>query len=253
MTVSAVAERVRELYGDDLLEDGGVVQVSSAWRDAQGGLRSLRIGPHAPRSETDGFVLALARARADVIVTTGQILRHEPRLQHRIESEPALDLLAWRRDRLGRTEPPRVAILTSGRSIDWDHPVFSGPSPVLLFTHESQEKRLSEAARGRNVEVIGSEAPSLHALLQWGVAGGAARTITLEVGPSSLASMSSEGSLAGSIHEWMLSVYLSPSVSERALGDPWPDLSDAHHGGLRLRTEHRLEEESGAWAFQRFR
>jgi len=102
MTASAVAKRVQELYGDELLEDAGVVQVCSAWRDAQGVLRSVRVGPHAPRSETDGFALALARARADVIVTTGQILRDEPGLQHEIGSASGIDFAAWRRGWVGR-------------------------------------------------------------------------------------------------------------------------------------------------------
>ena len=253
MTASAVAERVQEIYGDELREDGGVVQVSSAWRDTQGILRSLKIGAHAPRSETDAFALGLARARADVIVTTGQILRHEPHLQHRIGSEAGLDFSAWRRDRLGRTQPPLVAVLTSGRSIRWDHPVFSGPSPVLLFTHEAQGRILSKEARSREVEVIGTEEPSLRALLQWLTARPAMRTVTLEVGPSSMASLSSDGFLPDSIREWMLSVCLSPSISEIGLGDPWPDLSEARNGGLRLQSDHRSEEESGPWAFQRFR
>ena len=254
MTAAAVAKRVQELYGDELLEDGGVVQVCSGWRDAHGLLRSVRVGPHAPQSETDGFALALARARADVIVTTGQILRDEPELQHEIGSASGMNLSAWRRERLGRPAAPLIAVLTSGRSVDWSHPVFSGPSRVLLFTRDDQVGRLSEEARSRDVEVIGEPEPSLASLLDRLSASSAIRTVALEVGPRSMASLSPVGpGWMGQVQEWMLSLCLAPSLSSLAQGEPWPDLSDPANGGLCQLSEYRSEEVSGPWAFQRFR
>ncbi|MAI27736.1 MAG: hypothetical protein CMN75_17055 [Spirochaeta sp.] len=254
MTAAAVAERVQELYGDELLEDGGVVQVCSAWRDPQGLLRSVRVGPHAPQSQTDGFVLALARARADVIVTTGQILRDEPGLQHEIGSESGLNLSAWRRERLGRPAAPLIAVLTSGKSVDWSHPVFSGSSRVLLFTRDAQVGSLLEEGRSRGVEVIGEPEPSLASLLGRLGASAAIRTVVLEVGPRSMTSLFSAGSGSmGQVQEWMLSLCLAPSLSSRAQGEAWPDLSDPENEGLGLLSEYRSEEVSGPWAFRRFR
>ena len=254
MTAAAVAKRVQELYGTELLEDGGVIQVCSAWRDPQGLLRSVRVGPQAPRSETDGFALALARARADVIVTTGQILRDEPELQHEIGSASGMNLSAWRREKLGRPAAPLIAVLTSGRSLDWNHPVFSGPSSVLLFTGEAQAKSLSEKARSLGVEVIGEPEPSLGSLLDRLRSSSAIRTVALEVGPKSMSSLSSMGSASlGRVQEWMLSLCLAPSIPSLAQGEPWPDLSDPEIGGLRLLSEYSSEETSGPWSFRRFR
>ena len=66
----SVAERVARLYSSDV-----------DWRSASGRVHvaaihhasgcALAIGPSAPRSASDRFVLGFARARADVIVTTG--------------------------------------------------------------------------------------------------------------------------------------------------------------------------------------
>jgi len=250
MTALAVARRVGELYNDDLLEDEGVLQVSSGWIDPQSVLHSLRIGPQAPRSATDGFVLGLARARADIIVTTGRILRDEPGLVHEIASDPQLDLSAWRREHLLRSSLPEVAVLTSGRALDWNHPVFSGGSRVSIFTGEDQSNALSIKAKERGVKLITDPEPTLEGLLAYLGTRDEVRTVTLEVGPSTVASLYAGG---GHVQEWMLSACLAETIAQEAVGDLWPDASQRLRAGLRLRSECRLEEESGPWAFQRFR
>ena len=45
MTALAVSRQVRELYADDLLEDEGVLQVSSGWLDPQSVLHSRQERP----------------------------------------------------------------------------------------------------------------------------------------------------------------------------------------------------------------
>ena len=250
MTALAVARQVRELYADDLLEDEGVLQVSSGWLDAQGVLHSIRIGPQAPRSATDGFALGLARARADIIVTTGRILRDEPELVHEIASDPRLDLSAWRREHLRRSSPPEVAVLTSGRALDWNHPVFSRASRVSIFTGEDQRRALATEAKARGVKLITDPEPTLEGLLAYLGTRHEVRTVTLEVGPSTVASLYAGG---GHVQEWMLSACLAETIAQEVVGDPWPDSSQRLRAGLRLRSERRLEEESGPWAFQRFR
>ena len=64
----------------------------------QGTSRVIAIGEEAPKSPTDLFILNLARSRADAVVTTGNLLRTEPRLTHLIEgpTETQEQLGAWR-------------------------------------------------------------------------------------------------------------------------------------------------------------
>ncbi|MFP6639434.1 MAG: hypothetical protein VCC04_04250 [Myxococcota bacterium] len=250
MTARAVARRVAWLYQDDLLRDVGVLQVSSGWRDALGATRSLKIGPATPRSETDAFVLGLARARADAIVTTGRILREEPSTRHALGGAEALDLAAWRRDLLGRPDPPRSVVLTSGREIDWSHPLFRGPRPVLVFTGERAAKELGDAARAVGAQLIAHPEPSLGALLSYLRDLPDMRTVLLEVGPDTVRSVYTTPS---PVQEWMLSVHLADQIPQAVLGAPWPGPEQRRAAGLELLSERRVEEEDGSvWLFQRF-
>jgi hypothetical protein len=131
---------------------------TTARREAVGSeratLETIAIGPHSPKSATDFFLLNLARARADAIVTTGKILRDEPAVEHRLQGadgEPAA-LAAWRRERLGKREPPCSVVLTTGREIDLFHPLFRSAPRVIILTGESAAGALRERAascRGR--------------------------------------------------------------------------------------------------------
>ena len=91
-----VAQAIERLYGERLEDEVGVLHVASAWRDETGRLFALRIGPDTPSSATDGFALALARARCDAILSTGKILRDEPGLRHRPDPVDPQGLTAWR-------------------------------------------------------------------------------------------------------------------------------------------------------------
>ena len=249
MTAGAVARRVEWLYQDDLLRDVGVLHVSSGWRDAVGTVRSLKLGPATPRSETDAFVLGLARARADAVVTTGRILREEPSMLHALGGREDLDLAAWRQDRLGRRDPPRCVVLTSGRAVDWSHPVFAGPLPVLVFTGEQAAKALAEAARAVGAQLVAHPEPSIEALIGYLRGQQEMRTISLEVGPSTVRSLYS---MRGSVQEWMLSVHLADGLPQGVSGASWPGPAERTAAGLELLSERVLEEEGGVWAFQRF-
>ena len=249
MTTRAVADRVQEIYGENLVADAGVVQVSSGWEDADSDLHGIRIGPSAPRSSTDEFVLGLARARADVVVTTGRILRQEPDLQYRLSEAADLNLAAWRHDQLRRRTPAEILILTSGQDLDWDHPIFGGVSSVSLFMGTDAAASEMVASRPPGVRVIPDSAPSLQSLLQFLRARTDVGTISLEVGPSTAGSLYRR---PGWIQEWMLSVYLAVSLPKAVMSGLWPNAAARAAAGLSLKSEHIQEEESGTWAFQRF-
>ena len=137
--------RIRGLYGAELTAPAGVLHVAAVWRARQGRWPTLKITPQTPLSDTDRFVLGLARARADAILTTGKILREEPTLQHSYHDDPQLDraLAAWRADFLGRPSRPVSVVLTARGDIDPDHPLFRGPHSVYVLTGPAAARRLN--------------------------------------------------------------------------------------------------------------
>ena len=100
-------------------------------------LHTLRVDAHAPRSSYDWFALNFSRARADLIVLTGAILRDEPLLTGNVlaEYKPVLD--QWRRAVWGRQCPPAVCVLTAG-PVDFNHPVFASTEGDLSVYTTSQ-------------------------------------------------------------------------------------------------------------------
>ena len=167
---TACRERTRSLFEDDLSEDAGVLQVVSCWRTPMGGARVIAINASAPASPTDRFVLHLARSRADAIVTTGSILRAEPKLTHGVAG-PAKDraeLDAWRRESLGRSASPLSLVLTGGEGLDLDHSLFQAGNPCVIYTGEDAAERLRAAGSERGIEVVGHPTPSLRKCIALG-------------------------------------------------------------------------------------
>lgn len=118
---------IAALYGVRALPSSGVVHVASGW-DGPDGRRTIRITDASPKSDWDAFALGLARARADVIVVTGAILRAEPSLRYELTGE-----LARHRRSLGKTAPPELWVLTSGHGLDAQHPALQGAFRPVLF------------------------------------------------------------------------------------------------------------------------
>ena len=88
----------------------------------------------SPRSPYDWFALNLSRARADLIVLTGAILRDEPSLTGNVLAEYKAALEEWRRQVWGRQYPPAVCVLTAG-PVDFRHPLFDGTEgDVFVYT-----------------------------------------------------------------------------------------------------------------------
>jgi len=235
--------RVRELYGA-LPEEVGVLHVAAVWRAPSGAHRVIRIGPGAPNSDTDTFALSLARARADVIVTTGRILREEPRVTHELLPIPERsDLVAWRRLRLGRAEPARSAVLSRGRALDLDHPLFRAATRPWILTGPEAAARLAEPAAARGIETLALEPldlrHALEALRERGM-----RCISIEAGPDTALDLYAEP-LA--VDELMLSVY-SGSLPPQRVGGAFP-------GATQLETLLPRSSELtrvGEWSFRRF-
>jgi riboflavin biosynthesis pyrimidine reductase len=93
-------------------------------------------------SEADRFVLALVRACADAVVVGSGTLLASPKGTWRIDRAypPAAEGLAELRARRGRPEQPLVVVVTTGASLDPEHPVLA--AGALVLTTESAASRL---------------------------------------------------------------------------------------------------------------
>ena len=244
-----VAALGRELLGDDPARASRVLHVAAVWRDASGSARVLRIGPRTPRSEHDRFLLALARARAEAIVTTGRILREEPSLTHGLLGPPDLRaaLAAWRRERLVLAPRPHLLVLSSGRDLDPAHPAFHGPTRPLLFVPAQVAAELRERFASSEVRVASVPKPSVRLALEHLRRLGAKR-ITLEAGPTTARELYDE---PAGVDELWLSTYCGERPPESVIGEPLvPDalLAAALPNGSEPSSR---AEPSGRWRFER--
>jgi riboflavin biosynthesis pyrimidine reductase len=239
-----VRARIAALYGDHGLERcEGVVHVAAVFDD--GGMwRVLKIGPGAPQSPTDAFVLASSRARADAIVVTGKILREEPELRYALEGEAGADLAVWRRDVLRRATPPALIVLSRSLDIDPQHPALHGwAAPVVVTSRQG-----AAAATGLPGRVVGLASPSLAAAIAWARTELAARTITIEAGPSTARTLYEH--VPPGVDELMMSVY-EGAVSAPASGDALVSAARLR-ACLPISTGGTLvPESSGPWRFFR--
>jgi riboflavin biosynthesis pyrimidine reductase len=240
------ARRLREIYATDLAEASGVIHVAAVGRDRAGRLHTIAIGPGAPPSETDHFLLLTARARADAIVATGEILRREPHLVH----EPLGDagLAAWRRNTLRRAEPPLSVVLTRGRALDLEHPLFRAATRAAIVTGAVAARRLGPRPRP-NLEVLGDPAPSLRKALPLLRETLGCRTIDVEAGPSSTAELY-EDPLA--VDELMLSIYEEKPLPTALRAGRFTDEERLRAAFTEPARPFVSHEESGRWSFHRF-
>lgn len=186
-TADDVTSEAIRIFGD-LPGNQGVLQVVACYR-REGALFALATGGDAPRCDEDAFALALARARADAVITTGAILREEPGLSHAPEaSEPYGDAMAAWRSANGRQRPATTVIMTRSRDIDLDHPIFHGNNPVLVFTGEDAPPRFGIELAARGGMLVTEAEPTLQSciarLRQTG-----SDAITVEAGPSTAAKL----------------------------------------------------------------
>jgi riboflavin biosynthesis pyrimidine reductase len=176
-----------ELLWGETAPARGVLHVAAAWQAPDARLVVMKICDRTPKSAWDFFVLNLARAQADAIITTGRILREEPELRHDLQGPAAEALADYRKTLLGKTEPPMTLVLTSGRELDLDHPLFAGSTRPLIYT--SAGDRLASEARRRALPlVIDPQADLRRAVSHLRVQTKAA-TVSIEAGPSTTRSL----------------------------------------------------------------
>lgn len=245
---AAVTERVRRLYGDETLRDpAGVLHVAAVGREPDGELVVLKINQNTPRSPNDRFALDLARARADVIVTTGAILRAEPGLRYELASDRADALHAWRMDQLGRPQPPLVVVLTGREDIDLDHPSLHGWAQPWIFTTVDAAKSL-HGRLPQHVGLAGVPSPDVGSLIDWARRRFDARSITIEAGPSTTKPLYRDG--PGLVDELMLSVF-EGSVPDPVRGGSFVSQETLDKQFDRRNEGSPIEEASGPWRFIR--
>jgi riboflavin biosynthesis pyrimidine reductase len=252
-----VAERVRRLYGqrggdvggaDSLSDPAGVIHVAAVGREPDGELVVLEINQSTPKSTCDRFALDLARARADVIVTTGAILRAEPGLRYELASDRADALHTWRMDQLGRPTPPLVVVLTGREDIDLDHPTLHGWAQPWIFTNVDCARAL-HGRLPRHVGLAGVPSPDLQTLVDWARRRFDARTITIEAGPTTTRPLYREDG-PGLVDELMLSVF-EGTIPSAARGDRFVSERTLERMFARRYEGEVVEEESGPWRFVR--
>jgi riboflavin biosynthesis pyrimidine reductase len=104
-------------------------------------------------SEADQFVLALVRACADAVVVGSGTLLASPQGTWRVDRAypAAAEALAELRALRGRPRQPLVVVVTSGASLDPEHPVLE--SGALVLTTEAAAPRLRASVPGAS-EVV---------------------------------------------------------------------------------------------------
>ena len=246
-----VERRVVEIYGSDLLGDRGVIHVTSVWAESARNLVALRIGSETPRSETDSFVLNVARARADAIVTTGKILREEKQLTHDFQGtkEARGAFATWRKERLGKLEPPISLVLTSAQNLDLEHPLFGCGTLPMVFTSLEGGERVGESAVSRGIELVSRPTPSLRDAIAYLREDHGAGNIVIETGLSTSRSLYESPVL---LNELMLSIYSGPRLPSSVKGQRFSSVPQLGLIFPLAGSTFQTDEESGRWIFRRF-
>jgi riboflavin biosynthesis pyrimidine reductase len=240
-----IRARIEVVYGrGELLEKPpGVVHVTSVWFDDEGRSYTLRIGSDTPQSDTDGFVLNLARARCDAIVTTGRSLREEPEVHHQLPEDHS----DWRRSVLHKPDPPVSVVLTGKDDLRPGHPLIARASRAIVVTTETVAPRLAERFVDEpRIEIVGRAETGIRDVLQ--VLGERGfRSICIEAGPSTSRALYDEPVW---VDELMLSVYLGTRLAPSVRGGEFLD-SDTLARDFSVRGESVQRERSGPWSFRR--
>jgi riboflavin biosynthesis pyrimidine reductase len=248
---SDIERRIVEIYGTDLRGDHGVIHVTSVWAESARNLVALHIGSETPRSETDDFVLNVARARADAIVTTGKVLRDEKELTHDFRGDNDLRkaFAGWRKEHLLKPEPPISLILTSGRDLDWEHPLFGCGTLPMVFTSQDGGELIRESAVRRGVDVVSRPEPSLRDAIAYLREMHGAENIVIETGLSTSRSLYETPVL---LNELMLSIYSGSRLPKSAKGKHFSSVPQLGLVFPLAGSTFQSDEESGRWIFRRF-
>lgn len=269
-----LARRLDALFGPgiDWRRETGVVHITAIGAPSRA---VLAIGPDAPRSATDRFILGFARARADVIVTTGAILGAEPELVHRTAEDPngAAEWARWRAEELGRVDAPSLLVLSASGVLDLAHPAVRAAPRTIIWTTPAGRERLgpvdvervevfvppclsaadSSPEREADAGEDGAAKAALEAALRWLREGAGFRTIVIEAGPRATTGIYDSPRSARTVDELLLGIYAGgrfPAVAGPSM--PETDRIEACFAA-RPRSSVWVEEPSGAWRFERYR
>lgn len=258
-------EILEGLYGRvDWAAAAGLVHVAAIGHEPPS---AIAIGRAAPASEMDRFVLGFSRARADVILTTGAILRSEPSLVHRYSSVAAESerFERWRVRVLGRASRPELCVLSHSGDFPPDHPALRAGTSGVVWTSAAGAERLGRRlGRGWRVEAAidpkDSIVESVESAIDHLRRDRAAPTISVEAGPSvsSLlypAAANAPSTSACRSAYWVEELLLSRfggSLAAEAIGPAFVTASRiaARFGGPR--SVARVREASGPWEFERY-
>lgn len=255
---------------DDLLEDllgrtlpgridggrvlpGPVVVQVTAVTPFEGERRVLRIGEQTPRSAVDFYLLNATRAWANVILTSGQILRDEPELSFALDGPNESSRRALATSRSERTgAAPRVGVLTSGSGLDESMAVWSRGGEFVLITDAEGARRSAGWVERAGVELAELQPVGPREAVDWAreavsdsADGG---RVSVEFGGNSSADLypAPSGSTIGSplVDMLLLSEYRG-RLADAVRGDPFLP-------GLRLEDfyEPGPEARIGDWSFR---
>jgi len=241
-----VERLARDLYGQAAFEPvRGVLHVVSALETGDKRLHVIKIGPSAPKSETDWFVLNFWRAHCDAILSTAAIVRAEPALSHALQGEHAAGLSLYRQQVLGKQLPPLCAILSHDGSIPSAHPVWDDPLRNYVLTTPTRAGALQRQLGGR-VPVVGIADLDPRRALAWLRVQGA-RVVLIEAGPMTAARFYDD---PPAVDHLLLSRCEAP-VALAAVGGALPEPTRLF-AGLRCATSSARDEASGRWRFERW-
>lgn len=244
--VAEIERRARTLYGAAASRDvSGVLHVLSAVETADGRLHVIKIGPHAPRSATDFFVLNYWRAHADAILTTAAVVRAEPALSHELQGPHASELAAFRKLRLNKLEAPVCAILTRTGDIPLAHGLWNDRVQYRVLTSPERQNELQSQLVSR-AKVVGLPQLGVMQAVEWLRLQGATN-ILIEAGPSTANALYAEVSGVDHVMISRFEGLFDPAAVGGALVEP-PRLFT---GRSRVACSERTEE-SGPWRFERW-
>lgn len=245
--IQAIEGELEALYGVRELSPGGVVHVVSAVRCEDGLLHVIAIGPHAPRSSSDFFVLQLSRAVADAVITSAEVVRSEPGLSLDFEGAWASALGAYRREALGKTRALECLVLTRSGDLPRKHALWRDSAHKIVLTDERAAPRV--ARNFPELELWIEREPSARRAIELLCERGFAR-ISLEAGPATVAPLYAGGS-DGVVDELWLSIADRAQLDARAVGKALPP-DPVLFTGLSCAADTQRDEESGPWRFQRW-
>ncbi len=252
-TIDAIASAndvdrwARRIFGDTPPRQG-VLQVVATWRHPNGALEVMSTDADAPRCPEDGFALALGRARADAILTTGAILRQEPELRHTHGAgHPLAMAMADWREKNGPRRPAATVIMTRSRDLDLDHPIFESDQ-VFVFTGDDAPTSLGIELARRGAMLMSDPDPSPRSCLARLTRAGYA-AITIEAGPHVARTLYEDPVI---VDQLMMTTYLAPALDERLHRGVLIDEAQLLARFGPVRSEYPTETAEGPWTLRRF-